>query len=146
MPGHGGRPAHASSSFVWTEWNADIGYGAGFTFVAGMLNGAFAVGTPDVTTYVAPKYPYRHDKANKGTVIWLKKSRILREKSRKQSHGRWALVLSRGSCISLRSFTPSTTTTHCSIQLTRLPRSIVKPQDRRPAPSGCCACCFSASH
>lgn len=53
MPGHGGRSPHASSSFVWTEWNADIKYGAGFTFVAGMLNGAFAVGTPDVTTYVS---------------------------------------------------------------------------------------------
>ncbi|KIW56965.1 hypothetical protein PV05_05576 [Exophiala xenobiotica] len=57
MPGHGGRPAHASSSFVWTEWNADIGYGAGFTFVAGMLNGAFAVGTPDVTTHLAEEIP-----------------------------------------------------------------------------------------
>ena len=26
MPGSGGRPPHASSSFVWTEWSADIGY------------------------------------------------------------------------------------------------------------------------
>jgi hypothetical protein len=69
MPGHGGRPAHATSSFVWTEWNADIGYGAGFTFVAGMLNGAFAVGTPDVTTYVCPEYYFIAGMrmANKGT-------------------------------------------------------------------------------
>lgn len=57
MPGHGGRPAHATSSFVWSEWHADIGYGAGFTFVAGMLNGAFAVGTPDVTTHLAEEIP-----------------------------------------------------------------------------------------
>jgi choline transport protein len=47
MPGHNGRPAHAGSSFVWTEWTADIGYPDGFVFVAGMLNGAYAVGTPD---------------------------------------------------------------------------------------------------
>ena len=49
MPGLDGRPGHASSSFVWTDWTADIGYPAGFTFVAGMLNGAYAVGTPDVS-------------------------------------------------------------------------------------------------
>jgi choline transport protein len=37
MPGHGGRPGHASSAFVWTEWTAEIGYPDGFVFVAGML-------------------------------------------------------------------------------------------------------------
>jgi choline transport protein len=47
MPGNGGQPPHASSSFVWSEWTADIGYPNGFVFVAGMLNGAYAVGTPD---------------------------------------------------------------------------------------------------
>jgi choline transport protein len=52
MPGSGGRPPHASSSFVWTEWSADIGYSNGFTFVAGMLNGAYSVGTPDAVRYV----------------------------------------------------------------------------------------------
>ena len=26
MPGSGGRPPHASSSFVWAKWTADIGY------------------------------------------------------------------------------------------------------------------------
>lgn len=58
MPGRGGRPGHASSSFVWTEWSADIGYPNGFVFVAGMLNGAFSVGTPDTTTHLAEEIPY----------------------------------------------------------------------------------------
>ncbi|KIW94981.1 uncharacterized protein Z519_04961 [Cladophialophora bantiana CBS 173.52] len=58
MPGRDGRPGHASSSFVWTEWTADIGYPNGFVFVAGMLNGAFSVGTPDTTSHLAEEIPY----------------------------------------------------------------------------------------
>ena len=58
MPGTGGRPAHASSAFVWTEWQADIGYSPGFTFVAGMLNGAYAVGTPDCVSHLAEEIPF----------------------------------------------------------------------------------------
>ena len=57
MPGHGGRPPHATTSFVWTEWTADIGYPGGFVFVAGMLNGAYAVGTPDSTSHLAEEIP-----------------------------------------------------------------------------------------
>lgn len=53
MPGRGGRPAHASSAFVWTEWQADIGYPNGFVFVSGMLNGAFSIGAVDATTHLA---------------------------------------------------------------------------------------------
>jgi choline transport protein len=59
MPGRGGRPGHASSSFVWSEWTADgLGYPDGFIFVAGMLNGAYSVGTPDTTTHLAEEIPY----------------------------------------------------------------------------------------
>ena len=59
MPGRGGRPGHASSSFVWTEWvNDGLGYSDGFVFVAGMLNGAYSVGTPDTTTHLAEEIPY----------------------------------------------------------------------------------------
>ncbi|OCT48563.1 putative choline transport protein [Cladophialophora carrionii] len=58
MPGRDGRPGHASSAFVWTEWTADIGYPNGFVFVAGMLNGAFSVGTPDTTSHLAEEIPY----------------------------------------------------------------------------------------
>ncbi|KAK5738345.1 hypothetical protein LTR17_006064 [Elasticomyces elasticus] len=58
MPGRGGRPSHASSSFVWSEWqDTGLGYPKGFVFVAGMLNGAFAVGTPDAVTHLAEEIP-----------------------------------------------------------------------------------------
>jgi choline transport protein len=58
LPGSGGRPPHAPSSFVWTEWQGSgLGYPNGFVFVAGMLNGAFAVGTPDCVTHLAEEIP-----------------------------------------------------------------------------------------
>lgn len=60
MPGRGGRPPHASSSFVWTEWTADVGYPDGLVFVAGMLNGAFSVGAVDATTHLAEEIPLPH--------------------------------------------------------------------------------------
>ncbi|KAK6435591.1 hypothetical protein LTR95_008221 [Oleoguttula sp. CCFEE 5521] len=51
MPGKGGRPGHGSSDTVWKTWTAEgFGYPNGVVFVAGMLNGAYAVGTPDVTS------------------------------------------------------------------------------------------------
>ncbi|CAG9951314.1 unnamed protein product [Clonostachys rosea f. rosea IK726] len=37
---------------------ADIGYPDGFVFVAGMLNGAFAMGTPDATVHLAEEIPF----------------------------------------------------------------------------------------
>ncbi|KAH7305999.1 amino acid permease [Stachybotrys elegans] len=58
MPGRDGRPPHATSSFVWSEWNAAIGYPDGFVFVAGMLNGAYSVGAVDVVTHLAEEIPY----------------------------------------------------------------------------------------
>ncbi|OQO09097.1 hypothetical protein B0A48_05988 [Cryoendolithus antarcticus] len=58
MPGKGGRPEHASSETVWKTWTAEgFGYPNGFVFVAGMLNGAYAVGTPDVTSHLAEEIP-----------------------------------------------------------------------------------------
>ncbi|KAJ9654884.1 hypothetical protein H2198_006157 [Neophaeococcomyces mojaviensis] len=57
MPGRDGRPPHATSSFVWSEWSADIGYPNGFVFVAGMLNGAYSVGVPDVVSHLAEEIP-----------------------------------------------------------------------------------------
>ncbi|KAH8897911.1 amino acid permease [Thozetella sp. PMI_491] len=62
MPGHDGRPAHASTSSVWTEWTADLGYPDGFVFVAGMLNGAYSVGPVDAVTHLAEEivYPQRN--------------------------------------------------------------------------------------
>lgn len=46
MPSKTGK-GHATSSFVWKEWINQTGWTSdGFVFAAGMLNGAFAVGTP----------------------------------------------------------------------------------------------------
>ena len=50
--------SHASNDFVWKDWSADIGYSSdGFVFLAGMLNGAFAVGTPDCCSHLAEEIP-----------------------------------------------------------------------------------------
>jgi len=59
MPGQDGRPGHAPSSVVWTQWTAEgFGYPNGFIFAAGMLNGAYSVGTPDATTLVLSSLPH----------------------------------------------------------------------------------------
>jgi amino acid transporter len=58
MPGHGIRPSHAPSSFVWNDWVADIGYPDGFVFASGMLNGAYSVGAVDVVTHMAEEIPF----------------------------------------------------------------------------------------
>lgn len=57
MPTRNGK-RHASNDFVWTEWNNETGYSSNtFVFLAGMLNGAFAVGTPDCVTHIAEEIP-----------------------------------------------------------------------------------------
>lgn len=48
---------HASSSFVWSEWNNQTGWGSGVAFLAGVLNGAFTIGTPDAVTHMAEEMP-----------------------------------------------------------------------------------------
>lgn len=49
---------HASHEFVWRDWVNSTGYSSnGFVFLLGMLNGAFAVGTPDITTHLAEEIP-----------------------------------------------------------------------------------------
>lgn len=46
MPSRTGK-GYASNEFVWREWSNQAGWSSdGFVFCAGMLNGAFAVGTP----------------------------------------------------------------------------------------------------
>lgn len=50
----GFRGGYATSDFVWREWQNTTGYeNDGFVFLLGILNGAFAIGTPDVVTHVA---------------------------------------------------------------------------------------------
>jgi len=54
---------YASSSFVWADWSNQTGYTSnGFVFLAGMLNGAYAVGTPDCVSHLAEEIP--HPKRN----------------------------------------------------------------------------------
>jgi hypothetical protein len=46
MPSRSGK-GYASNEFVWRDWQNQAGWSSdGFVFCAGMLNGAFAVGTP----------------------------------------------------------------------------------------------------
>jgi amino acid transporter len=49
---------HASNSFVWSAWNNETGWGSGFAFLAGVLNGAFTIGTPDAVTHMAEEVPH----------------------------------------------------------------------------------------
>ena len=49
---------HATNDFVWRDWQNSTGYTSnGFVFLLGMLNGAFAVGTPDVVSHLAEEIP-----------------------------------------------------------------------------------------
>lgn len=50
--------SYATDDFVWRDWQNLTGYKEnGFVFVAGMLNGAFAVGSPDCVTHLAEEIP-----------------------------------------------------------------------------------------
>ncbi|EMD86901.1 hypothetical protein COCC4DRAFT_141061 [Bipolaris maydis ATCC 48331] len=57
MPSRTGK-GYASSEFVWKQWSNQTGWSSdGFVFCAGMLNGAFAVGTPDCVSHLAEELP-----------------------------------------------------------------------------------------
>ncbi|KAF2128134.1 amino acid transporter [Dothidotthia symphoricarpi CBS 119687] len=57
MPSRTGK-GYASNSFVWREWQNQTGWSSdGFVFCAGMLNGAYAVGTPDCVSHLAEEIP-----------------------------------------------------------------------------------------
>ncbi|KAI2863817.1 hypothetical protein CBS12448_3578 [Aspergillus niger] len=57
MPHVNGQP-YATDDFVWRDWLNEAGYSSdGFVFCLGMLNGAFAVGTPDVISHLAEEVP-----------------------------------------------------------------------------------------
>jgi choline transport protein len=49
---------HSTSAFVWSEWNNGTGWGSGVAFLAGVLNGAFTIGTPDAVTHMAEEVPH----------------------------------------------------------------------------------------
>ncbi|KAF2091304.1 amino acid transporter [Saccharata proteae CBS 121410] len=57
MPSTTGE-GYASDDFVWKDWQNQTGYTSdGFVFLAGMLNAAFAVGTPDCIAHLAEEIP-----------------------------------------------------------------------------------------
>ena len=57
MPSYNGK-GHATNHFVWADWFNGTGYSNnGLVFLTGMLNGAFAVGTPDCLTHLAEEIP-----------------------------------------------------------------------------------------
>lgn len=57
MP-HQTGAGYATSSFVWKDWMNQTGYtNNGFVFLAGMLNGAYSVGTPDCCAHLAEEIP-----------------------------------------------------------------------------------------
>lgn len=57
MPYVNGTP-YASNAFVWKDWENETGYSSnGFVFLAGMLNGAYALGTPDCASHLAEEIP-----------------------------------------------------------------------------------------
>ncbi|KZV95062.1 putative amino acid transporter [Exidia glandulosa HHB12029] len=49
---------HASHSFVWTDFQNVTGWSNGGAFLAGVLNGAFTIGTPDSVTHMAEELPH----------------------------------------------------------------------------------------
>jgi len=48
---------HASTDFVWRAWDNQTGWNGGVAFLTGVLNGAFAIGTPDAVTHMAEELP-----------------------------------------------------------------------------------------
>lgn len=48
---------HATNSFVWSDWQNLTGLPNGIAFLAGVLNGAFTIGTPDAVTHMAEELP-----------------------------------------------------------------------------------------
>lgn len=57
MP-HVNHTAYATNTSVWSDWQNQTGYGSsGFAFLLGMLNGAYSIGTPDLTTHLAEEIP-----------------------------------------------------------------------------------------
>ncbi|KAL6401756.1 hypothetical protein AUP68_14208 [Ilyonectria robusta] len=71
MPGRGGRPPHATSKAVWTDWMNYSGWPDVVAFMCGMLNGAYAVGAPDATIHVAEEIPQPHINVPKAMCIQM---------------------------------------------------------------------------
>jgi len=63
---------HATNDFVWKEWQNGSGYSSnGFVFCLGMLNGAFAVGTPDAVSHLAEEIKNPSVNIPKGIMVQM---------------------------------------------------------------------------
>jgi len=49
---------HASTRFVWVDFENGTGWSGGVAFLTGVLNGAFTIGTPDAVTHMAEELPH----------------------------------------------------------------------------------------
>ncbi|KZV93945.1 putative choline transport protein [Exidia glandulosa HHB12029] len=49
---------HASHAFVWKDFQNVTGWSNGAAFLVGVLNGAYAIGTPDSVTHMAEELPH----------------------------------------------------------------------------------------
>ncbi|KAF3482274.1 choline transporter Hnm1 [Arthroderma uncinatum] len=57
MPHYNGK-GYATNDFVWRDWTNTTGYKSdGLVFLIGMLNGAYSVGTSDLTSHMAEEIP-----------------------------------------------------------------------------------------
>lgn len=55
---HVTHKGYATNHSVWEDWQNETGYESnGFVFLLGMLNGAYAVGTPDLLAHLAEEVP-----------------------------------------------------------------------------------------
>ncbi|KAK5123578.1 hypothetical protein LTR85_002616 [Meristemomyces frigidus] len=60
MPSQTGA-GYASNSFVWGDWQNLTGWNSnGFVFLMGILNGAYAIGTPDGVTHLCEEIPKKN--------------------------------------------------------------------------------------
>ncbi|PVI06748.1 putative choline transport protein [Periconia macrospinosa] len=57
---------HASSAFVWRDFENVTGWGNGVAFLTGVLNGAFTIGTVDAITHLAEELPHPERDLPKG--------------------------------------------------------------------------------
>jgi choline transport protein len=71
MPSQTGA-GYASNSFVWADFSNLTGYSSsGFVFLAGMLNGAYAIGTTDGVCHLCEEIPNPRVNVPKGIAAQL---------------------------------------------------------------------------
>ncbi|KAJ5703110.1 hypothetical protein N7488_010658 [Penicillium malachiteum] len=63
---------HASNALVWTEYhNKTGGWSDGICFMTGLLNAAFAVGTPDCISHLSEEVPNPESKVPQGIMLQM---------------------------------------------------------------------------